>query len=479
MVRAFVLGVMAWCVEAVLLVVVAAAILAASGKPPVDPGPACPHGVDLRTLGGSGELLPKFFASHALDSVARTEACIALAPADAPAAIRGVSRIGAAAAPTLFRALLDAPPESRKHLDGLLQAALPDAFPAREDDGSEEELPVERWLRIAKIEGPDLTPHEASLAVDRLVVNPSAGREAAVHRLGTVAVPSLVRAMGTTRARRELALLTGLAHDATARGPVLSMTASASEVDVAVADWTAWLDDHRWDYEAHPSDRRIPWALRETRFARLLERAWSSWTEGATRRTEGVNSGVAGLVTAERALAAIVLARVLLFAAGELVRILALPSLAAALLAALPGAACGWVFRVSQGAPALLREALLLVACASLVAVLLVGPALDDERQRRDPIARLTRRHPPLYVRAMRTLAAPLALFAVVMLERHGHLGGLGAALQDDWLGPASLPAFTRVALLLPGIRFALRLVRHVAQDERIATPGQSPNAAQ
>ena len=479
MVRAFVLGVMAWCVEAALLVVVAAAVLAALGPAPVDPGPACPHGADLRALGGSGELLPKFYSSRALDSVARTEACIALATGDAPAAIRGVSRIGAAAAPTLFRALLDAPPESRKHLDALLQAALPEAFPAREDDGSEEDLPVERWLRIAKIEGPDLTPHEASLAVDRLVVNPSAGREAAVRRLGTVAVPSLVRAIGTTRARRELSTLTGLAHDATARGPVLSMTASAAEVDSAVADWTTWLDDHRWDFEPHPSDRRIPWTLRETRFARLLERAWSSWTEGATKRTEGVNSGVAVLVTAERTLAAMVLARVLLFASGELVRVLGLHAIAGLALAALPGLACGSVFRASAGAAPLLRETLLLLACASLVASVLFVPLRDDERQRVDPIARLTRRTAPLHVRALLVVAAPLALFAVVTLERHGHLGGLGASLQGDWLGPASLPAFTRVALLLPGIRFALRLVRHLAHDERLVTPGQSPTAAQ
>jgi hypothetical protein len=479
MVRAFVLGVIAWGVEAALLVVVASAFLAALGPAPVDPGPACPHGVDMRAVGGNGELLPKFYSSRALDSVARTEACIALAPGDAPAAIRGVSRIGAAAAPTLFRALLDAPPESRKHLDALLKAALPDAFPAREDDGSEEELPVERWLRIARIEGPDLTPHEASLAVDRLVVNPSAGREASVRRLGTVAIPALVHAMGTTRARRELALLTGLAHDATSRGPVLSMTASATEVDVAVSDWTAWLDDHRWDFEPHPRDRRIPWTLRETRFARLLERAWSSWTEGATKRTEGVNSGVAVLVTAERALAALVLGRLLILAAGELVRTLALPALAALVLAVMPGAAGAWAFDASAGMAPLVREAIVLVACASLVAALLFAPLRDDERQRLDPIARLTRRKAPLYVRALLALAAPCALFAVVMLERRGHLGGLGMALHDDWLGPASLPAFTRVALLLPGIRFAFRVMRHVADDERLVAPVQSPTAGQ
>jgi hypothetical protein len=479
MVRAFVLGLMAWCVEAALLVVAAAAVLAGAGPAPIDPGPTCPHAEDWRALGGNGELLPKFYASRAVDSVARTEACLTLAATDLPAASRGVARLGAAAAPTLFRALLDASPESRKHLDALLQAALPEAFPPREDDGSEEELPVERWLRIAKIEGPDLTPHEASLAVDRLVVNASDARASAVRRLGTVAVPELVRAMGTTRARRELALLTGLAHDATARGPVLSMTASASEVDAAVADWTKWLDDHRYDFTPYPRDRRIPWALRETRFARLLERAWASWTEGASKPTEGVNSGVAVLATAERAIAALVIGRLLLVAAGEAARRLGLPPFVALVLATAPGAIAAWGYRVGAVTASLPREALLLVAVASLVAAALFVPLQDDARQRLDPIARLTRRRTPLHVVLLLGSAAPFALLAVVTLETHANVGGLGGALSGEWLGPASLPAFTRVALLLPAIRFAVRLLRHVAGDERLASPGQSPTAAQ
>jgi len=479
MVRAFVLGLMAWCVEAALLVVLAAAVLAAAGPAPIDPGPPCPHARDWRALGGNGELLPKFYASRAVDSVARTEACLELAATDLTAAARGVGRLGAAAAPTLFRALLDAPPESRRHLDVLLQAALPTAFPARLDDGSEEDLPVERWLRVAKIDGPDLTPHEAALAVDRLVVNASDARAEAVRRLGTVAVPALVHAMGTTRARRELSLLSALAHDATERGPMLAMTASAAEVDAAVADWASWLDDHRYDFAPHPRDRRIPWSLRETRFARLLERAWASWTEGASKQTEGVNSGVAVLASAERALVALVLGRLLLAGASSAAAALALPPLTGLGFAALPGLAAAGLARAVAFRSTTAREALLLAAVASLAAVVLFVPLWDAERQRLDPIARLTRRRTPLHVAGLLASAAPLTLLAVVTLETRGDLGGLGAAITGEWLGQASLPAFTRVALLLPAIRFAVLLVRHLAGDERFAAPGQGTTGAQ
>ena len=67
---------------------------------------------------------------------------------------------------------------------------------------------------------------------------------------------------------------------------------------------------------------------------------------------------------------------------------------------------------------------------------------------------------------------APLTLLGIVYLESYAGLGGLGAAMtHGEWLGPASMPAFTRVALLLPFVRFAVRVVRHVADDERIERP--------
>jgi hypothetical protein len=285
--------------------------------------------------------------------------------------------------------------------------------------------------------------------------------------------------MGTTRARRELALLSALAHDATERGPVLAMTASAAEVDAAVADWASWLDDHRYDFAPHPRDRRIPWSLRETRFARLLERAWASWTEGASKQTEGVNSGVAVLASAERALVALVLGRLLLAGASSAAAALALPPLTGLGFAALPGLAAAGLARAVAFRSTTAREALLLAAVASLAAVVLFVPLWDAERQRLDPIARLTRRRTPLHVAGLLASAAPLTLLAVVTLETRGDLGGLGAAITGEWLGQASLPAFTRVALLLPAIRFAVRLVRHLAGDERFAAPGQGTTGAQ
>lgn len=480
MVRAFVLGVVAWCVEAVLLVVLAAAVIAAAGPATVDAGTPCPSGVDPRTLGGDGTLLPKFYAARALDSRARVNACLELASSDLAAATTGISRIGAAAAPVLFERLFTAHGEDRKILDVLLQAALPDRFAAREDDGTEEDLATERWLRVRTVEGPDLTPHEASLAVDRLVVNPSNGREASVRRLGSVAVPALVRAMPTTRDRRALAALTRLAHDTTERGPVLELTATAAAVDAATADWTKWLDDHRWDYEPHPTDRRIPWALRETRFARLLERAWESWTTSAASRADATASaGFGTLVTAERVLAALAFGRLLLALATELLERLRLPG-AFAVAAAFAPAALALLLRqgtvVAGPAP---REAQVVLLGAAIAALTLALPSAHAARLRRDPIARLTASTPSLATRAMLLSTAPLALLGVVYLETYGGIGGLGAALtRGEWLGPASLPAFTRVALLLPFVRFAVRAVRHVADDERIVGPRGAPASA-
>ncbi len=473
MVRAFVLGVLAWCVEALLLVVVAAAVLTALGPARVDAGPPCPYTFDPRALGGDGTLLPKFYASRAFDSRARVRACLDLAKTDLAGATTGVSRIGAAAAPVLFDQLLIAQGDDRKTLDALLQAALPDRFHARDDDGSEEELAAERWLRIQKVEGPDLTPHEAALAVDRLVVNPSRGREASVRRLGSVAVPALVRAMSTTRDRRALAAISGLAHDATARGPVLALTAAASDVDSAVADWTKWLDDHRWDYEPHPTDRRIPWALRETRFARLLERAWESWTTNGHARTDASTSASFGtLVTAERALAALVLGRLVLALAGELVIALPLPAVLANLAGLAPALLAIATRTIAAHAGPGVREANLLLFGTALAALTLALPASHAVRLRRDPIARLTAATPSFVTQALLLSAAPLTLLGIVYLETHAGVGGLGASLtRGEWLGPASLPAFTRVALLLPFIRFAVRVVRHVAEDERIERP--------
>jgi len=473
MVRAFVLGVMAWCVEAVLLVVAAVAIITALGPARIDGGPACPSGLDPRALGGDGTLLPKFYASEALDSRARVRACLALAQTDLPAATTGVSRIGAAAAPLLFERLLVAQGDDRKALDTLLQAALPDRFPARSDDGSEEELAAERWLRVRKVEGPDLTPHEAELAVDRLVVNPSHGREASVRRLGSVAVPALVRAMATTRDRRALAALAGLAHDATQRGPVLALTASAGDVDAAVADWTKWLDDHRWDYEPHPNDRRIPWALRETRFARLLERAWESWTASGRTRTDATTSASFGtLVTAERTLAAVVLGRTLIALAGEAAAALRLPAALVNLAGVFPALLALALRPFAANANPAFREANLLLVGAALAALTLALPAAHVARLRFDPIARLTAPTPSVVTRLSLLAVAPLTLLGIVYLESYAGLGGLGAAMtHGEWLGPASMPAFTRVALLLPFVRFAVRVVRHVADDERIERP--------
>ena len=479
MVRAFVLGVLAWCVEAMLLVVAAAAIITAIGPARIDAGPPCPSAGDTRTLGGDGALLPKFYASHPMDSRARVRACLDLAKTNLPAARLGISRIGAAAAPVLFERLYVAQGETRRDLDALLAAALPDRFPEASDDGSAEDLATERWLRIEKIEGPDLTPHEASLAVDRLVVNPSQGREASVRRLGTVAVPSLVRAMSTTRDRRALALLTGLAHDASSRGSVLSLTAAAADVDAAVSDWTKWLDDHRWDYEPHPSDRRIPWALRETRFARLLERAWESWTAHGHGRIDATTDASFGtLVTAERVLAGLALGRLVLAGTGALATTLGLPAALANAGFILPFLLAIAARGISaHGAPGL-REAGLILVGATLSSLALALPAAHAARLRSDPIARLTSSTPSLLTRACLLSVAPLTLLGVVYVESSANIGGLGASMTlGEWLGPASLPAFTRVALLLPFVRFAVRVARHVADDERMERP-RTPAAA-
>lgn len=474
MVRALILGIMAWCVEAALLVVLIAAAFAAVGPRAIDSGPACPSAVDWRQLGGDGTLLPKFFASHPLDSTARVRACLTLATTDLAGATRGIERLGTAAAPELFARLRTVSGDDRKSLDVLLQAALPHAFPPASDDGSEEERPVERWLQIAAIEGPDLTAHEAELAVSRLVVHPSKGREASVRALGTVAVPALVQAMAHTRSRQELSLLTGLAREATARGPTVRLTASGAEVDAVVSDWTKWLDDHRWDYEPHPADRRIPWALRETRLARLLERAWASWTTADTSEPSRSSSTFATMVTAERAFAGLALARVFLaLLADAALRVRAPRSLVLA-GALLPGlvAAVLWDGR----APVLgtLHEALLVLITSAVTAFCLWAPLVHEERLRLDPLARLTAPTKPALVRLSLASAAPLTLLAVVFLEARGGLGGLGATLTDgDWLSPASLPALTRTAFVLPAVRLALRVLRHAAGDERFSVTGE------
>ena len=117
MVRALILGFVAWCVEAVLLVVLIAAAFAAAGPRTIDAGPPCPSGADWRQLGGDGSLLPKFFASHPLDSTARVEACLALASTDLAAAKVGIGRLGSAAAPPLFARLRAASGDDRTSLD--------------------------------------------------------------------------------------------------------------------------------------------------------------------------------------------------------------------------------------------------------------------------------------------------------------------------------------------------------------------------
>ncbi len=475
MVRALILGFVAWCVEAVLLVVLIAAAFAAAGPRTIDAGPPCPSGADWRQLGGDGSLLPKFFASHPLDSTARVEACLALASTDLAAAKVGIGRLGSAAAPPLFARLRAASGDDRTSLDVLLQAALPKAFPSNVDDGSEEEHPVERWLQIATIEGPDLTPHEAELAVDRLVIHPSKGRDESVRRLGTVAVPSLVRAMGLTRSREELHLLTRLAHEATTRGPELRLTATSAEVNAAVDNWTAWLDDHRWDYEPHPADRRIPWALRETRLARMLERAWSSWTTSETTPIAQSQSTLATVVTAERALAALALARGLLALFAQAALTLRLPRTVALAGSWLPGLGAAVLLPRAASTAGLGDEVLLLLATSAVSAACLLLSVAHEERLRLDPLARLVERTKPFLSRAALAATAPCTLLAVLALEARGHLGGLGSTLaHGDWMSPASLPGLTRAALVLPALRLALRVLRHGAGDELFSANGES-----
>ncbi len=470
--RALVLGFLTWCVQALLLVVLVAAGFAVVGPPAVISGPPCPCEADWRQLGGDGTLLPKFFSRQPLDVEGRVSACIAKADTDLPAAILGISRLGSAAAPTLFHRLRSVTPEARPTLNALLRAALPKALPAPDDDSTGDDPSLEKWLQIASIDGPDLTAHEAELAVDRLLIHPSSGREEAVRQLGTVAIPALIQAMPRTRSRRQLALLSSLAHEATERGPTLRLTATAAEVDATVGDWTQWLDDHRWDYEPHPVDRRIPWGLRETRLARVLERAWASWTSDSISQESTASLALATAVTLERCLVALVLGRALLGIGEHFSVLFRLRYGLTVLLGALPGAALALLARPVMGTmSAPVREVLLLLMGGTLAAVMLAPGLAHELRLRNDPIARLVERKTPCIVQVSLAAVAPVTLGIVLFLEDSLQLGGLGAAFAHGHrhgLGTVGLPALTRMAIVLPALPLALRLLRHLVGDERM-----------
>jgi hypothetical protein len=120
------------------------------------------------------------------------------------------------------------------------------------------------------------------------------------------------------------------------------------------------------------------------------------------------------------------------------------------------------------------HEALLVLITSAVTAFCLWAPLVHEERLRLDPLARLTAPTKPALVRLSLASAAPLTLLAVVFLEARGGLGGLGATLTDgDWLSPASLPALTRTAFVLPAVRLALRVLRHAAGDERFSVTGE------
>lgn len=262
----------------------------------------------------TGADLPLFWEPDVRDAAERTRSDLrAMRGTSASQAVDRVVHRGSAALPTLTESLprLD-PARTRLVLTALSrmsrQWTTREAAPAIDDSASIQRA-LAWWSRFDEARGLDFRPGFATRQAERVAQREGNTAHERLVRLGTFALPAVLKTLSHTRDNRARArLCTALAEITDAP---LKLPAGAHETEIArVTDaWRAWWFAERLEYETLPPWERALGHILETRYGRWLTASLQGHLgrSAVTRRPNWIElrerlpvsalaSGLAGLV---------------------------------------------------------------------------------------------------------------------------------------------------------------------------------------